>query len=125
MAVRSVEELLQLLQIDTAIADIHPLQNEFPLRVPRGFIQRMVKGDSRDPLLLQVLPVLQESLEVSGFTTDPLAERLPVPFIAAIASGDTSPTLTPIRRVDNGKRRSDISHNIPRSLNSYSAAVIR
>jgi len=79
MAVRSVEDLLQLLQIDPAIAGIHPLQNEFPLRVPRGFIQRMVKGDSRDPLLLQVLPVLQESLEVAGFTADPLDERLAMP----------------------------------------------
>jgi L-lysine 2,3-aminomutase len=79
MAVRSVEELLQLLQIDPAIAKIQPLQNEFPLRVPHGFIQRMVKGDSRDPLLLQVLPVFQETLEVAGFTADPLDERLAMP----------------------------------------------
>jgi EF-P beta-lysylation protein EpmB len=74
-----VEELLQLLQIDPSIAKISPLQNEFPLRVPRGFIRRMVKGDSRDPLLLQVLPVLHEARVVEGFTADPLHEQLVMP----------------------------------------------
>ena len=81
MAVRSVDELLQLLQIDPAAAKIRPLQSDFPLRVPRGFIQRMVKGDSRDPLLLQVLPVAQETEAVADFTPDPLDEldTMPVP----------------------------------------------
>jgi EF-P beta-lysylation protein EpmB len=80
-AVRSVEELLQLLEIDPAKAKVQPLQNEFPLRVPRGFIQRMTKGDYRDPLLLQVLPVLQENEEVAGFAADPLDEKhaMPIP----------------------------------------------
>ena len=80
-AVRSVDELLQLLQIDPAVAKIRPLQSDFPLRVPRGFIQRMVKGDSRDPLLLQVLPVAQEADDVTGFSPDPLAEldAMPAP----------------------------------------------
>lgn len=80
-AVRSVDELLQLLQIDPAAAKIRPLQCDFPLRVPHGFIQRMVKGDSRDPLLLQVLPVAQEAEEIAGFTCDPLDEldAMPVP----------------------------------------------
>jgi L-lysine 2,3-aminomutase len=81
MAVRSVDELLQLLQIDPVVAKIRLLQSDFPLRVPHGFIQRMVKGDSRDPLLLQVLPVAQETEAVAGFTPDPLDERdsMPVP----------------------------------------------
>ena len=80
-AARSVEELLQLLEIDPAKAKVQPLQNEFPLRVPRCFIQRMSKGDCRDPLLLQVLPVLQETTEVTGFTADPLDEQhaMPIP----------------------------------------------
>jgi EF-P beta-lysylation protein EpmB len=80
MAVRSVKELLQLLHIDPATAKIQPLQNEFPLRVPRGFIQRMARGDCSDPLLLQVLPVLQETTEVAGFTADPLNERRAMPI---------------------------------------------
>jgi EF-P beta-lysylation protein EpmB len=81
MAVRSVDELLQLLQIDPAMVKIRPLQSDFPLRVPHGFIRRMVKGDSRDPLLLQVLPLAQEAEEVAGFRHDPLHEldAMPVP----------------------------------------------
>lgn len=81
MAVRSVDELLQLLQIDPAMAKIRPLQSDFPLRVPHGFVQRMVKGDSRDPLLLQVLPLAQEVEEVAGFRHDPLHEldAMPIP----------------------------------------------
>ena len=80
-AVKSVNELLQLLQIDTAAAKILPLQSDFPLRVPHGFIERMVKGDSRDPLLLQVLPLAQEAEEATGFSCDPLDEQdtMPVP----------------------------------------------
>jgi EF-P beta-lysylation protein EpmB len=73
-AVRSVDELLQLLQIDPVLVNIQPLHNDFPLRVPRGFVQRMIKGDSRDPLLLQVLPVAREAEQVAGFSRDPLNE---------------------------------------------------
>jgi len=33
---------------------------DFPLRVPAGFIARMKKGDPKDPLLMQVLPITDE-----------------------------------------------------------------
>lgn len=46
----------------------------FPLRVPRGFVARMRKGDPEDPLLAQVLPLAAEEDEVPGFTPDPLGE---------------------------------------------------
>jgi len=80
-AVKSTDELLSLLQIDPVQLKTRPLTGHFPLRVPRGFIARMRKGDSRDPLLLQVLPLPQESLETIGFLHDPLAENdaMPVP----------------------------------------------
>ena len=80
-AVKSTDELLTLLQIDPAQLKTRPLVGHFPLRVPRGFVARMRKGDSRDPLLLQVLPVSQETREMHGFLHDPLAESaaMPVP----------------------------------------------
>jgi len=95
-AVRSVDELLRLLQIDPAAAKIRPLQSDFPLRVPHGFIQRMVKGDSRDPLLLQVLPVAQEAGEIPGFTCDPLDEldAMPVPGLLHKYPGRALLTIT-------------------------------
>lgn len=73
--VGSVGELLELLELDPATVggaarDPHP----FPLKVPRGFVARMRKGDPRDPLLLQVLPRAVEDRSAAGFSQDPLGE---------------------------------------------------
>ena len=46
----------------------------FPLRVPRGFVDRMRRGDPRDPLLLQVLPLGAELDEVPGYVADPVGD---------------------------------------------------
>jgi EF-P beta-lysylation protein EpmB len=80
-AVRSAEELLNLLGIEPEELNIRPLSADFPLRVPRGFVRRMKHGDPRDPLLLQVLPVREETGLLHGFSTDPLQEAdvMPVP----------------------------------------------
>ncbi len=48
---------------------------DFPLRVPRGFVRRMRRGDPHDPLLLQVLPGARELIEQPSFSSDPLDER--------------------------------------------------
>ncbi|MDO8705553.1 MAG: EF-P beta-lysylation protein EpmB [Sulfuricaulis sp.] len=46
----------------------------FPLRVPRGFVARMGRGDPHDPLLRQVLPLAEECLAVTGFGADPVGD---------------------------------------------------
>ena len=46
----------------------------FPLRVPRGFIARMRRGDPHDPLLRQVLPLAAELELTPGFGTDPVGD---------------------------------------------------
>lgn len=53
----------------------------FDLRVPKPYLERIEKGNPQDPLLLQVLPVQQETIKVSGYVTDPLeeAESNPIP----------------------------------------------
>lgn len=80
-AVKSTDELLDILQIDPARLKTRQLAGNFPLRVPRGFVARMNKGDHQDPLLLQVLPVQQETANTAGFISDPLEEMdsMPVP----------------------------------------------
>lgn len=74
-AVRDPAELCALLELP---AELHQqAQNaarNFPLRVPRGFIARMRKGDVRDPLLRQVLPLDDEMNIAAGFTTDPVGD---------------------------------------------------
>ena len=46
----------------------------FPLRVPRGFVARMRRGDPHDPLLHQVLPLAEECVAVEGFVSDPVGD---------------------------------------------------
>jgi EF-P beta-lysylation protein EpmB len=46
----------------------------FPLRVPRGFVARMRRGDPTDPLLLQVLPRRAEHDVTEGFTVDAVGD---------------------------------------------------
>lgn len=47
----------------------------FKTRVPKGFVQKMEKGNPNDPLLLQVLPHSDEFIVTEGFSPDPLAEK--------------------------------------------------
>lgn len=48
--------------------------SQFPFRVTTAFAARMKKGDSDDPLLRQVLPVMEESREWPGFLADPVGD---------------------------------------------------
>jgi EF-P beta-lysylation protein EpmB len=82
-AVSSVDELLALLGLESrqlppwSSSYLQPAESaarDFPLRVPRGFVARMRRGDAADPLLLQVLPTAAELVATPGFTGDPLAE---------------------------------------------------
>jgi len=95
-AVRSTDELLRLLEIDPDRLRIQPMFSEFPLRVPRGFVDRMARGDLHDPLLRQVLPVNEETLQVEGFTPDPLEEldAMPSPGLLHKYRGRALLTLT-------------------------------
>jgi EF-P beta-lysylation protein EpmB len=78
-AVKSTDELLELLEINPAQLENQPLTNDFPLRVPRSFVQRMVKGDVHDPLLRQVLPAAAEAQQTEGYLLDPLDEQHTMP----------------------------------------------
>jgi EF-P beta-lysylation protein EpmB len=79
--IRSSDELLALLEIDPNELEFMPVAGDFPLRVPRGFVKRMARGDSHDPLLLQVLPTAAEAAQSPGYHYDPLGEQraMPVP----------------------------------------------
>ena len=47
----------------------------FPLRVPRGFVARMRRGEPHDPLLRQVLPLAAELVPAPGFGFDPVGDH--------------------------------------------------
>ncbi|MDD9868350.1 MAG: EF-P beta-lysylation protein EpmB [Gammaproteobacteria bacterium] len=47
---------------------------EFPLKVPRAWLNRIRRGDAADPLLRQVLPVAAESAQTPGFGADAVGD---------------------------------------------------
>lgn len=81
-AISDPEILLQQLEIPSSL---WPKDSEgnlcfaakkaFAQRVPQPFIDRMRKGDIKDPLLLQVLPLTEELNWTPGYSTDPLEEQ--------------------------------------------------
>jgi EF-P beta-lysylation protein EpmB len=74
--VRDPRELLAMLGLDALAGGISDAAAaQFPLRVPRGFVARMRHGDPQDPLLRQVLPVLDEERIVPGFGLDAVGDE--------------------------------------------------
>ena len=74
-AVTDPRELLDLLGLGHLAAGLLPTSDTgFALRVPRGFVARMRRGDPADPLLLQVLPQAAELIEIPGFTDDAVGD---------------------------------------------------
>lgn len=79
--ITDVDELLASLGLDH-MPNISPeAKAQFPLRVSREFVARMSTGNPQDPLLLQVLPILQELDIMPGYSHDALMESKynPVP----------------------------------------------
>jgi L-lysine 2,3-aminomutase len=68
----SANELLTFLELP--LHDALLAENQFPSRIPLSFAQRMKKGNSQDPLLLQVLALTQEMDDAPGYQFDPLQE---------------------------------------------------
>ncbi|MGH8566745.1 MAG: EF-P beta-lysylation protein EpmB, partial [Gammaproteobacteria bacterium] len=74
-AISDPRELLRDLCLSpAALGSSEAALSQFSLRVPRGFAARMRKGDPRDPLLRQVLPVGAETDAVPGYGTDPVGD---------------------------------------------------
>jgi len=74
--ITSRAELLDVLGLSAAdIGAAGGACEDFPLKVPRSFVQRMRHGDPLDPLLLQVLCTRQEMVDTPGYSRDPVGEH--------------------------------------------------
>lgn len=74
-AIRSVESLWQALELPLELMPAAlAAHKDFPVRVPRPFLERIEKGNLQDPLLRQILPTAPETLPAQGFIADPLGE---------------------------------------------------
>ncbi|MGR2740305.1 EF-P beta-lysylation protein EpmB [Billgrantia sp. Q4P2] len=74
-AIRDPRELCRRLGLDDAwLPGAERGHALFEVRVPEAFLARMHHGDPSDPLLRQVLPLVDEDETVPGYVSDPLAE---------------------------------------------------
>lgn len=75
-AITDPAELCQILELSpTLLTAAKKAATLFPLRVPRNFVARMQKGNPKDPLLLQVLPLQAEFKKHKAFSENPLTEN--------------------------------------------------
>jgi EF-P beta-lysylation protein EpmB len=75
-AVTEPEVLLEMLGLPAGLAaGSEGPRSEMSLRVPRGYIARMRRGDPDDPLLRQVLPTAAEATQSPGFVSDPVGDH--------------------------------------------------
>ncbi|MBR9876075.1 MAG: EF-P beta-lysylation protein EpmB [Vibrionaceae bacterium] len=69
-------KLLEKLEIDPSPwQDGFAARKLFAQRVPQSFVDRMEKGNPKDPLLRQVLPLSEEFEVHEGYSSDPLEEQ--------------------------------------------------
>jgi EF-P beta-lysylation protein EpmB len=73
-AFRCIDELCQYLEIEASDVVSSSAEKSFPLFAPRPYVNRIRRGDLNDPLLRQILPHIDETVEVDGFVSDPLGE---------------------------------------------------
>ena len=74
-AVTDPAELLAILELDPGLlAAARKAAALFGLKVPRSYLDRMVRGDPSDPLLRQILPLGDETLDRPGFGPDPVGD---------------------------------------------------
>ncbi|MEQ1830465.1 MAG: EF-P beta-lysylation protein EpmB [Pirellula sp.] len=76
-AIRDSTQLCKALDLDPAELRLsRDGEDQFPVFVPHEFLRRMRRGDPNDPLLLQVLPRLEESMVVPDDALDPVGDQL-------------------------------------------------
>jgi L-lysine 2,3-aminomutase len=75
-AVRDPLELCRLLELP---AELEPAAEaaarDFPLFAPRPYLARIKKGDPRDPLLRQILPLAAELHSPADYSADPVGDE--------------------------------------------------
>ena len=74
-AITDPRELCEILDLDSGLIEAAiAAARGFALRVPRGYVARMRRGDPRDPLLLQVMPLAAELTAANGYGIDPVGD---------------------------------------------------
>lgn len=74
-AIREPSQLIAALELPQSLIDpAKRAAQSFPLFAPWPYVGRMIKGDPGDPLLRQVLPIMDELDSPPEFTADPVGD---------------------------------------------------
>ena len=74
-AISCPEELFNLLELPREFLEAAQESAKlFPLKVTHSYLARIKKGDINDPLLRQILPLIEEQYEQEGYSTDPVGD---------------------------------------------------
>lgn len=75
-AVRDPRELCRLLDLpEEWVPTAEAAARDFPLFAPRPYLARMERGNPRDPVLRQILPLEAELHSPAGYTADPVGDE--------------------------------------------------
>ena len=72
-AISDPAQLLRALDLEPSLG-CATSGRDFSLRVPQSYVARMRKGDRHDPLLRQVLPIVEEQAVAPGFRYDAVGD---------------------------------------------------
>ncbi|HEX5106544.1 MAG TPA: EF-P beta-lysylation protein EpmB [Pirellulaceae bacterium] len=75
LAIRDAAQLLAALELPADAAPLAQNAADFPVFAPWPYVARMRKGDRADPLLRQVLPLVDELAEQPGFAADAVGDE--------------------------------------------------
>ena len=82
MAITDPDQLLKQLELAPSCSSAaRAAQQQFRLKVPLSYLQRIRKGDRDDPLLLQVLPrAIEMQTQPMGYHSDPVGDTAASPL---------------------------------------------
>jgi len=70
---RNLDDFLAFVELDIEALSLN-LSPNFPVKIPKAFAERIQKGHPKDPLLLQVLPRIEETRIAENFNIDPVGD---------------------------------------------------
>ncbi|MDR2346284.1 MAG: radical SAM protein [Planctomycetaceae bacterium] len=75
--ITEIDELIRILNLADSVRDNIIYDSDYPLFVPRDFVNLMESGNICDPLLIQVLPRIEENnTTAAGFVCNPFDENI-------------------------------------------------
>lgn len=73
LCINNIDELLSIIELDASQLEISKTaEKQFSIKIPAGYVYRIKKSDPQDPLLRQILPVMDETIVTCGYVNDPV-----------------------------------------------------